>query len=106
MTLLLVFLVILVAPYALLLWLSYLHHLESRDAGDGHVVLPPVTIIVPVYNEAAVVQAALRSLLNLDYPAFEVLVVDDGSSDATFALASHLEGTYGSVTVRVVAKAN
>ncbi|HEU4997149.1 MAG TPA: glycosyltransferase family 2 protein [Gemmatimonadaceae bacterium] len=107
MTLLLVFLVVLVARYALLLWLSYLHHIESRGAGDRvHTAMPPVTIIVPVYNEATVVQAALRSLLELDYPAFEVLVVDDGSTDATFALASRLEGTYANVTVRVVTKAN
>ncbi|MGH7677075.1 MAG: glycosyltransferase family 2 protein [Gemmatimonadaceae bacterium] len=104
--LLLVFVVVLIIRYALLLWLGYLHHIESRGTPDDTPAFPPVTIIVPVYNEAAVVTAALRSLLELDYPEFEVLVVDDGSSDATFALASQLQGSYGNVVVRAVTKTN
>jgi biofilm PGA synthesis N-glycosyltransferase PgaC len=104
--LLLVFLVILIVRYALLLWLGYLHHIESRSTGDADTPQPPVTIIVPVHNEAPVIQAALRSLLELDYPAFEVLVVDDGSTDDTFAIASRMAGAYGDVSVRVVTKRN
>jgi glycosyltransferase involved in cell wall biosynthesis len=39
---------------------------------------------VPAYNEGMVIQPALRSLLLLDYPNYEVLVIDDGSSDDTY----------------------
>ncbi|HKO15978.1 MAG TPA: glycosyltransferase family 2 protein [Gemmatimonadaceae bacterium] len=104
--LVLTFLVLLVIRYVLLLWLGYLQHVEARGQLDDGVHHPPVTIIVPVFNEAPVLEAAIRSLLALDYPAFEVLVVDDGSTDATWALASALAGAYGDVTVRAVRKRN
>ncbi len=106
--LLFAFLVLLVLRYALFLWLGYLHHVENRAAeeDDTHVVLPRVTIIVPVFNEGAVIESALRSLLALDYPSYDVIVVDDGSTDETRAVASQLEGHHGRATVRVVTKEN
>lgn len=103
----LAFLVLLVLRYFTLLWLGYLQHIETQvSEGDGDQFLPPVTLIVPAYNEGPVIQSAIRSLLDLDYPSYEILVVDDGSSDDTYAKASALEGRYGSVTVRVVSKSN
>jgi cellulose synthase/poly-beta-1,6-N-acetylglucosamine synthase-like glycosyltransferase len=44
---------------------------------------PPITIVVPAYNEAATIAGAVRSLLQLEYPSFEIVVVNDGSTDAT-----------------------
>jgi cellulose synthase/poly-beta-1,6-N-acetylglucosamine synthase-like glycosyltransferase len=99
-------LVILIVRYALLLWLGYLHHIEGRASGATEAAQAPVTIIVPVHNEAIVVESALRSLLALDYPAYDVIVVDDGSTDATFRVASRMQGTHGRVTLRVVTKPN
>jgi cellulose synthase/poly-beta-1,6-N-acetylglucosamine synthase-like glycosyltransferase len=45
----------------------------------------PVSIIAPALNEEAVVVAAVQSLLNQNYPEFEVILVDDGSTDGTVA---------------------
>ena len=106
--LVLTFLVLLVLRYFALLWLGYLHHVEAKVAArePENAGLPPVTLIVPAYNEAPVIQAAVRSLLALDYPSYEVLVIDDGSTDETYANAAALEGRYGGVTVRVVSKVN
>ncbi|MEV4133964.1 bifunctional polysaccharide deacetylase/glycosyltransferase family 2 protein [Dactylosporangium sp. NPDC049742] len=42
-----------------------------------------VSVIVPAYNEAANIAATVRSLIGNDYPALEVVVVDDGSTDDT-----------------------
>ncbi|SHF06868.1 glycosyltransferase family 2 protein [Thermomonas hydrothermalis] len=44
---------------------------------------PPVSILVPAYNEARTIVATVRSLLRLDYPNFEVVVINDGSTDDT-----------------------
>ena len=44
---------------------------------------PPVTIIVPAYNEEATIGASVRSMLQLNYPEYEVVVVNDGSRDGT-----------------------
>lgn len=44
---------------------------------------PPISVLVPAYNEAATISATVYSLLQLQYPKFEVVVINDGSSDET-----------------------
>ncbi len=44
---------------------------------------PVVTVIVPAYNEERTIARSLESILASDYPAFELLVVNDGSTDTT-----------------------
>jgi cellulose synthase/poly-beta-1,6-N-acetylglucosamine synthase-like glycosyltransferase len=48
-------------------------------------IVRPVSVIVPAYNEEAGIIESVRSLLSLRYPVFEVIVVNDGSTDATLA---------------------
>ena len=88
----LAFLVVVIARYILLLWLGYLHHIESRGRArfDDFVVEPPVSIIVPVYNEEAVILQAMRSLLSLRYSVVEIIIVDDGSTDRTVERATSM----------------
>lgn len=64
----------------------------SADLG-----LPLVSIIVPAYNAQRYLAATLDSVLAQTYPHFEVLVVDDGSSDATPVIAE----SYAQRDVRV-----
>jgi cellulose synthase/poly-beta-1,6-N-acetylglucosamine synthase-like glycosyltransferase len=58
---------------------------------------PPVSIILPAYNEEAGVVASVHSLLDLRYPRHEVIVVNDGSTDATVDV---LRAAYDLVPVR------
>ncbi|WP_231328598.1 bifunctional polysaccharide deacetylase/glycosyltransferase family 2 protein [Actinomadura graeca] len=52
---------------------------------------PPVSVIVPAYNEEAGIAATVRSLAATDYPGtVEVIVVDDGSTDRTAAIVEAL----------------
>jgi len=44
---------------------------------------PPISVIVPAYNEGATIVASLQSILQLDYPGMEVVIVNDGSKDNT-----------------------
>ncbi|MDP9433554.1 MAG: glycosyltransferase family 2 protein [Actinomycetota bacterium] len=61
----------------------------------------PVSVLVPAHNEQAVIVQSVRAMLALRYPVFEVIVIDDGSSDGTFAA---LESAFGLVEVpRVLA---
>ncbi len=46
----------------------------------------PVSVIVPAHNEGGGIIAAVQAMTALRYPRFEVVVVDDGSTDATFEL--------------------
>ena len=47
---------------------------------------PPISIIAPAYNEEATILSSIQSLLSLNYPEFEVIVVNDGSRDQTLSL--------------------
>src|SRR5215216_4809157 len=107
MVILTAFLIITLLRYFVFLWLGYLHHVEAKTAPEeGERFEPLVTILVPAFNEESVIQGSIRSLLELDYPAYDVLVIDDGSTDGTYARAAELEGYYGRATVRVVSKSN
>ncbi len=67
------------------------HQLRSkRRRPPAPPYLPPVAVVVPAYNEAVGIERAVRSLAASDYPDFEVLVVDDGSTDATAEVAEGL----------------
>ncbi|HEY5494771.1 MAG TPA: glycosyltransferase [Candidatus Anoxymicrobiaceae bacterium] len=46
---------------------------------------PKVSVIIPAYNEAAGIVESVRAALMLKYPRFEVVAVNDGSTDATIA---------------------
>ena len=107
--LLLVFIVVLVLRYTILLWLGYLHHVETvswADRGADDTFHPPVSILVPAYNEGVTIEAALRGLLRMEYPAYEIVVLDDGSTDDTYDKARQFEGHWGNATVRVIRKSN
>ena len=47
---------------------------------------PPVSILVPAYNESMIIAAAIRSLLQLHYSEYEIVVINDGSTDDTLAV--------------------
>lgn len=44
---------------------------------------PPISLLVPAYNEETTIVASVRSLLQLNYPDYEVVVINDGSKDGT-----------------------
>jgi hypothetical protein len=52
--------------------------------------LPSLTIVVPARNEEAEIEAALRSLLQLNYPQYQVVAVNDRSTDQTGAIIERL----------------
>ncbi|MFW6134229.1 MAG: glycosyltransferase family 2 protein [Elusimicrobiota bacterium] len=47
-------------------------------------ITPPISIIAPAYNEEVTILNSISSLLKLRYKEFEVIVVNDGSTDSTF----------------------
>ena len=51
-----------------------------------------VSVIIPVYNNAQELRCCLESVLRSDYDNLEVLVVDDGSTDASASVATLFAG--------------
>ena len=105
-SMLIFFLFMLIMRYLFLLWFSFLQQIEFIRETDPGGSLPLVTVLVPSYNEERVIARSLESLLKQEYPNFEVLVIDDGSTDQTRACASELAGDYGTATVQVLRQPN
>ena len=56
-------------------------NLLKNELGNDYYV--PVSILVPAHNEEVTIEATVRSLLSLEYRLYEIVVVDDGSTDDT-----------------------
>ncbi len=60
---------------------------QLRDIDElphAHTMLePPISVLVPAYNEETTIAATVRSVLQLTYPEFEIIVINDGSRDGT-----------------------
>ncbi|MBM6617645.1 glycosyltransferase family 2 protein [Bacillus suaedaesalsae] len=77
--------------YSAMLLISFVHLRtqyqldESEPYGDLLNVsyTKPISILVPAYNESAGIYGSIRSLLSIEYPEFEVIVINDGSKDDT-----------------------
>lgn len=54
---------------------------SERSVYSGY--FPPISVVVPAYNEEATICGTIHSMMNLNYPNFEVIVVNDGSKDRT-----------------------
>jgi biofilm PGA synthesis N-glycosyltransferase PgaC len=72
--------------YVVLALISNARQRRKRWAVVGDEDLPFVSVVLPVYNEEAVVTKTLDALKASDYPAFEVVAVNDGSTDSTLAI--------------------
>ena len=82
-------------PLVLSIWTA----LKRSDMGDAppsgsEMGRPSVSLIIPAYNEEAVIARKIRNSLDLDYPSdrLEIVVVSDGSSDATERVARDAAG--------------
>ena len=59
------------------------HFIEDLDLIDESDYTKPLTMVVPAFNEEVTIVDSVTNLVHCDYPRFEVVVVNDGSSDRT-----------------------
>lgn len=67
---------------------------------------PLVSIVIPAYNQGEYLEAAIESVLAQRYPALECIVIDDGSSDDTWAIACLCAERHPSSRLQVLTQAN
>ena len=86
-----VYMVIVIIFYSVILIIScfqlrkeyQLDRIQAYEDYLDEIYTKPVSIIVPAYNEEAGIIQSVRSLLSVNYPTFEIIVVNDGSKDHT-----------------------
>lgn len=107
---LIIFLLVLLVRYFGILVMAYSYINEYTFKKMTNDFTPFVSIIVPVYNEEKVVAESVKSLLNLNYSNYEIIIVNDGSKDKTKEVAETLvgyqKGLLGNVRVSLINKPN
>ena len=88
--LLLIVALLFVARVFLLVVFARRHARLVRAPGQREAFTPPVSIVVPAFNEAVGIERTVRSLAESDYPELEIIVVDDGSIDGTAEIVDGL----------------
>lgn len=88
--------------FTVLAWGQLVRYRHSRSSSPVDEIFrspltPPVSVLLPAYNEEAGVVESVHSLLHLRYAEFEVIVIDDGSTDGTL---SALQKEFDLVPVR------
>jgi cellulose synthase/poly-beta-1,6-N-acetylglucosamine synthase-like glycosyltransferase/peptidoglycan/xylan/chitin deacetylase (PgdA/CDA1 family) len=89
--LLLVVALLFVARVFLLLAFARRHARLVRAPSERVEFTPPVSIVVPAFNEAVGIERTVRSLAASEHPTVEIVVVDDGSTDGTAEIVDRLE---------------
>ena len=106
---LVIFLFVLLIRYFGILILAYLY-LNQYTFKPTKEFFPFVSIIVPVYNEEKIVADSVKSLLDLNYSNYEIIIVNDGSTDKTKGVAEQLvgyqKGRYSDIKISLIDKPN
>jgi cellulose synthase/poly-beta-1,6-N-acetylglucosamine synthase-like glycosyltransferase len=85
----LVYMILVISFYSILLLISFVqlrksYQLDEREPYEELLHLhqtKPVSILVPAYNESVGIMATVRSLLSIEYPEYEIIIINDGSTD-------------------------
>ncbi len=90
--------------YALFMNLSYKlkkRKLEKYPQIINENYKPYVTVMIPAHNEESVISNTVHNILNMDYENFDIIVIDDRSTDNTASVIKDLENKYDKVTALV-----
>lgn len=106
---LVIFLFILLIRYFAILFMAYFYNTRyTVETKEGYY--PFISIIVPVFNEGIVIRHSIESLLDIDYPNYEIIIVNDGSTDDTAIVGEELVGNQrgrsGLIKVSLINKPN
>jgi len=100
----LLFLVTAMTIYAIFTTLAY--KLKKRQLQKHPKIInenykPFVSIMIPCHNEASVIENTVTNILNIDYEKFEIIVIDDRSTDNTPLVVKNLENKFEKVSALI-----
>ena len=72
---------------------------RGTNCSDEGIIYPSLSVIIPACNEEEAVERAVTQLINQHYPNFEVIVVNDRSTDNTGVILEKLKVQYSQLEV-------
>ncbi|TNF24953.1 MAG: glycosyltransferase family 2 protein [Deltaproteobacteria bacterium] len=87
-------------------WRAKVEHMKQVGKELIMTNYPSITIIMPAYNEEAVIKPALTSLTKLNYPNYDIVVVNDGSTDKTSQMVKEVIATNPAVKITLIEQSN
>jgi len=72
---------------------------HGTNCSDKGIIYPSLSVIIPACNEEESIEQAVTQLINQDYPNFEVVVVNDRSTDRTGVILAELDIKYPQLQV-------
>ena len=95
-----IFLVMFMALYMVYMYIAVKHQkrrLKNNPVVYNEKIAPFISILIPCHNEAVVIKETVENVLNVDYENYEIIVIDDRSSDNTKDVVLELEKKYDKV---------
>ena len=75
--------ILIITSFRLGTWIILAIAYNLKGNSTSMTSFPFISLIVPAFNEEKTIRKSLQSLLELDYPNYEIIMVDDGSTDNT-----------------------
>jgi cellulose synthase/poly-beta-1,6-N-acetylglucosamine synthase-like glycosyltransferase len=100
-----IFTLLTLARYWLIMFFAFLETSKIEAFNDNlKIDTPKVSILVPAHNEEHCIVETLQSLISVDFPNLEILLVDDGSTDNTYAQAEPFAGMHDDKIIKIFRK--
>lgn len=96
-----VFLVLFMSLYMIYMYLAIKHQrrkLKKNPIKYDETFTPFISILIPCHNEGVVIKDTVENILQVDYQNYEIIVIDDRSTDNTPVIIKELEEKYDKVT--------
>ena len=89
------------STFGYVLTLVFMHRYGRRDPAGAPAGLPPVAVVIPVRNEAAMLPNKVRNLLETTYPLdlLRIVIADGGSTDGTLDIARECQALHPNLQV-------
>lgn len=99
-----IFLVIFMALYMVYMYAAMKHQerkLRKNPAKQTEQITPFISILIPCHNEGVVIKDTVENILEVDYQNYEIIIIDDRSTDDTAYILKQLEEKYDRVTALI-----
>ena len=86
-----------IAGYSAYMQVAFKHRVRKQrkhPVEKNYDYTPYVSIMIPAHNEAEVIEDTIKNISNIDYPFYEIIVIDDRSSDNTPKVLEKICGKY------------